>query len=664
MSSAGLFGFQVPWGFYPQRPEIKKKWLIKQAENAIKSIHQAVSKNRLRMDQFIQRVDDYGTTLTNLSKQEIQEKLKALRFYARKHGTDERYLSEVFAIISEVSGRVLNMRHYRHQLIGGWAMMGGTIIEMDTGQGKSLCATLPVCAAALAGVPTHVITINEYLACRDAETFKPLYEALGLTVASVTEEMSEDDKRIIYQSDVVYCTNKQIAFDYLRDRIATNNDGGGLRLQLESLYSDQPRQEKLMLRGLNFAIVDEADSVLVDEAVTPLIISASKSQSDKRPVYEKAILLAKQLQDSRDFILKAEQRSVILTEDGKRRLDHLGGKLGGLWRGPCPREELVVQALKAQHLFIKNQHYLVDEGKIQIIDEFTGRVMADRSWGAGLHQMVEAKEGCELTDSRETLARISYQRFFRRYVNLAGMTGTANEVKNELKAVYNLNVFRVQPAKAPQKIFLPTIVCNSETEKWQHVINRIKELNEQRRPVLVGTRTLRSSMILSELLQSHQLNHYLLNPHQAEQEAEIVSRAGEPGSITVATNMAGRGTDIKLPQDALELGGLHVISTEKHEARRIDRQLYGRCGRQGDPGSVEIVLSLEDEIVTNNYHKLILKFANHLQNKNIPLIRDLIKVLFTVSQLSVEKRQYHVRKNVLKIDEQQGRLLAFSGRME
>ena len=661
MSSAALFPFAIPFGFYPQKEDKSENPFNRYIERNLKHLRYLSRTGNRSLEQFLQKIETHTEKLQQSQTTEITEAVKQLRFKARKHGIDDVYVAHAFALVREVADRTLHMRHYRHQLIGGWAMMQGMIAEMDTGQGKSLCATLTASTAALAGVPTHVITVNEYLASRDAATMAPLYNALGLTVACVLESMTEKEKQQAYSHDIVYCTNKQVAFDYLRDRMVMNRHSCERNLQLEALYSSSPGVDKLILRGLCFAIIDEADSVLIDEAVTPLVISASRESKDKRKVYERALAFAKQLTINDDYKLIAQEGRVQLTTRGSERLDVMGKAVGGLWSGPVPREELVTQALKVIHFFVCHKHYLVHEGKVQIIDEFTGRVMADRSWESGLHQMVEIKEGCALTEKRETLARISYQRFFRRYLNLSGMTGTAAEVKKELKSVYGLNVFRVLPAQISQKKFLPIEFCATEDAKWLSVVERIKALHAVGRPVLVGTRTLKASLQVSHLLKQYGLPHQLLNAQQHENEAHIITQAGEMGCITVATNMAGRGTDIKLPEEVKHLGGLYVIATERHESRRIDRQLYGRCGRQGDPGTVDIILSFEDDLIDRHAPKiirrlilLIAKFGND----------RLVDILFTGCQKIVERRQQAARSQVLKLDEHYANLLAFSGRME
>ena len=658
------FAFEIPFGFYPQKEDDALVGLNRTIDRNLRHVRHMARTGRRPLERFLGKVEGHCAALSQATSQDLADAVKHMRFAARKHGLNENLVAHAFALVREASGRTLGMRHYRHQLVGGWAMMQGMIAEMDTGQGKTLCATLPACTAALAGVPTHVITVNEYLASRDADTMAPLYNALGLSVAVVLEKMSEPEKQVAYAHDIVYCTNKQVAFDYLRDRIVMSRHSGQRNLQLEALYNPLPGVSKLILRGLCFAIIDEADSVLIDEAVTPLVISATRESKDRRKIFERALGFARDLVLDEDYFLVPYEERAQLTVQGCKRLDVQGKAIGGLWTGPVPREELVTQALKTVHFLLRNKHYLVHEDKVQLIDEFTGRVMADRSWDSGIQQMVEIKEGCTLTEKRETLAKISYQRFFRRYINVSGMTGTAAEVKGELKSVYGLNVFRVLPAQAPCKVYAPIAFCGTEDEKWCLVLERVTELHGQGVPVLVGTRTLKASLHISRLLNEAGLIHQLLNAQHPEDEAEIVARAGEIGRITVATNMAGRGTDIKIPDEVKRIGGLYVLATERHESRRIDRQLYGRCGRQGDPGTVGVILSLDDELIDRYAAQSVRYLAAMMHKQDGRVGKVLLAWIFTVCQQLVERRQQAARSQVQKMDEHYANMLAFSGRME
>jgi preprotein translocase subunit SecA len=534
---------------------------------------------------------------------------------------------------------------------------------METGEGKTLTATLPATTAALAGIPVHIITVNDYLAERDAEHMGPLYAALGLSVGVVRQGMDPDARRAAYACDVTYCTNKEVAFDYLKDRIVMWDRPTPMRLQLERLYGPDSRANRLLMRGLCFGIVDEADSVLIDEARTPLIISADPRKSSGQNVYGLALGAAAGLTAGRDYYLSESERIVEVNERGKAGIEDFDWGDARSWTNPPQREELVSQALSALHLFERDRHYLVRDGKVQIIDEYTGRLMPDRSWERGLHQMIEIKEGCEPTSRKETLARISYQRFFRRYLRLAGMTGTAREVSRELWSIYRLRVATLPTNRPLRRRRGRNRAYATEAGKWSAIVAAIAGIHEGGRPVLVGTRSVAASERLSALLTGAGLDHRVLNAQQDKEEAEIVAQAGQRGQITVATNMAGRGTDIRLGPGVAELGGLHVIATEHSDAGRIDRQLFGRCGRQGDPGSFEAAFSLEDELVTTFGSALLRGPAAVLLH--LPLGGQWAgRLLARMSQRSAERLHARLRRNLLKTDTQMEDALAFSGRLE
>jgi preprotein translocase subunit SecA len=478
---------------------------------------------------------------------------------------------------------------------------------------------------------------------------RPVYGALGLTVGTIVHGLDPAARREAYRAHVTYCSNKELAFDYLKDRIALGQSGDRAGLQLERLYEKSPRLDRLLLRGLAYAIVDEADSVLIDEARTPLIISGPKTaDASGREICRVALSLAEDMAEGRDFEIESRARQVRLLQAGYDRIDRVASTLGGVWTRRQWREEFVRQAIAARRLFQEGKQYLIRDGKIQIIDEYTGRVMPDRSWERGLHQMIEIKEDLEMTRQIEPLARISYQRFFRRYVRLAGMTGTAREVAGELWSVYRLATARVPTNRPSGRRRLEDRVYATEDEKWRAVVDRIEAVHRAGRPVLVGTRSVRASEHLSMLLDARGLEHQLLNARQDADEARIVAEAGRQRRITVATNMAGRGTDIRLARGVAELGGLHVIATELHEARRIDRQLFGRCGRQGDPGSSEAILSLEDELITHFGSRYARTRALGLK----------------MAQRSAERLHRRMRRDLLRTDEHLATALAFSGRPE
>ena len=500
----------------------------------------------------------------------------------------------VFALVHAAVERHLGMRYHPVQLAGGRALTGRRVVEMATGEGKTITAILPAAAAALAGRPVHVVTVNDYLAERDAARLRPVYEALGLTVGLVKQGDEIEQRRRAYAADVTYVTNKELTFDYLKDRIATAAARGAARHAVSSMF--KPSHAGLLLRGLHVAVVDEADSVLIDEARTPLIISAERPNPAMAEVTDRALGIARTLVEGDHYVIDVPARHVRVTPAGQALAAERCAGLPGLFRARHAREQIVAQALTALHMFQRDRHYIVVEGKVQIVDEYTGRTMPDRTWEQGLHQLIETKEAVELTGARETLARITYQRFFNRYLQLSGMSGTVTEVAGELRAVYGVRVVRLRTNRPMIRRDLGGTLTRSADEKWQAVAERTQAVSAAGRPVLVGTQSVEASEQLSTELARRGLPHVVLNARQDADEAEVVAAAGQPGHITVATNMAGRGTDIELAPGVAGAGGLHVILTAYHDSTRVDRQLFGRAGRQGDPGSCEAIVALDDEL--------------------------------------------------------------------
>jgi preprotein translocase subunit SecA len=661
MSSTAALRPGIALGRYPQREDVREGWLDRTAASVAGFVRQRAYGRSAGHRAFLERVAAEGHGLAALGNAQIREAVPELRRRLYSEGMSEELVARVFAVVREAAGRLLNMRPYDVQLLGGRVMLDGRIAEMETGEGKTLTATLPACAAALAGIPVHIVTVNDFLVLRDAAWMKPLYAFLGLTVGTITEGMSPEARRAAYACDITYCTNKQLAFDYLKDRLMLGQESRPLHLQIEGLHAEHPRTRRLLLRGLCFVIVDEADSVLVDEARTPLIISSTGDASEERRIYAEAIAVARELESGLDFSIRPREREVDLTPRGGQRAADLAAPYGGVWIGPRRREELVRRALSALYLFQRDKQYLVRSGKVQIVDEYTGRVMADRSWERGLHQMIEAKEGCEISGRQETLARISYQRFFRRYLRIAGMTGTAREVARELWSVYRLPVVTIPTNRPVRRQRLPDEVHLTAEAKWQAIVASLRRLHEQGRPVLVGTRSVAASEHLSAMLEVAGLPHQVLNARQDQEEAKIIAAAGERGRITVATNMAGRGTDIRLGPGVADLGGLHVLATERHDARRIDRQLYGRGGRQGDPGSFQAIVSLEDEIVQGFFGEHASRLARPLQ-RWFPTW--LGRALVALAQRAAERHHARTRRELLRVDDHLSDLLAFTGRPE
>ena len=652
----------APSAAYPEQLVERPGLLDRIADGIAAPFARRLAARKVARFDIAEAVRHYGPEVERLSDASIGRSAAELGLALRREGFREPLVAQSFALVREVSGRLLGMRHFDSQLRGGWIMLNGMVAEMDTGEGKTLTATLPACTAALAGLPVHIITVNDYLTARDAETMGPVYRALGLSVGTVVNGKEPAARRAAYGSDITYCTNKELTFDYLRDRIALGSHVNRIQLSIGRLAGTQSRAGKLVLRGHFFAIVDEADSVLVDEARTPLIISSRSDQAPEKEMYETALEVAGKLAPGEDFAIEGGERYVRLTTKGRAVLLQLSESLPAVFRGARRREELVTQALVATHVFKRDTHYLVRDEKVQIIDEYTGRILPDRSWEQGLHQMVEAKEGAPLTTQQTSVARMTYQRFFRRYLRLAGMTGTAQEIAPELWSVYRLPVVRVSPNRPIQRKGLGIRVFLTGAEKWAAIVEHAREQTAAGRPVLIGTRSVGASEELSGRLRAAGLDHQLLNARQDKEEAEIVAQAGQPRRITVATNMAGRGTDIRLGRGIAENGGLHVIATELHEARRIDRQLFGRCGRQGDPGTFEALVSLEDELCKLYLGPVFGGLARSAVRTGSrgALIRRLVRF----AQWRAERSHAAIRRELLTMDEQLGDMLAFSGKGE
>jgi preprotein translocase subunit SecA len=564
-------------------------------------------------------------------------------------------LTRIFALVHVAVERNLGLRYYPVQLAGGRALTRRRVVEMATGEGKTITAILPAVAAALAGQPVHIVTVNDYLAERDATRLRPVFATFGLSVGLVKQGDDPQARRRAYAADITYVTNKELTFDYLKDRIATAESRGNARHKVASLFG--ATRGALLLRGLHVAIVDEADSVLIDEARTPLIISGMRHDADNTDSLHQALDIARDLAPREHFVVLAAGRTLMLTDAGRAALGERAARFSGLFRARHAREQFVTQALTALHLLERDKNYILADGKVQIVDEYTGRVMPDRNWEQGLHQLVEAKEGVEITGMHETLARITYQRFFNRYLRLSGMTGTAREVAGELRAVYGLRVVRLPPNRKSRRVDHGGAVMRDAHEKWAQVARRAESRAASGRPLLIGTQSVEASEALSTKLTEHGLPHVVLNARQDAREAEIVARAGERGRITVATNMAGRGTDILLAPGIAEAGGLHVILTGYHDSARIDRQLFGRAARQGDPGSFESIVALDDELFRRFAPGLAALLGRHRF-----VARVAWKLLRRVAQATASRRHFHERRQQVLADEQFDRGMSFTRR--
>jgi preprotein translocase subunit SecA len=602
-----------------------------------------------------------------LGDDELRALAASLRPRLRALGYTPELVAETFALIRSAAARSLGQQHFASQLMAGYALLRGRLAEMATGEGKTFCATLPACTVALAGYPVHVITVNDYLAKRDAEKMQPLYDFLGLSVGVVVQGMEKPLRRAAYAQDITYATNKEVAFDYLRDRVAIKGRGSRLHQAARVLRGQAEGDEALVMRGLYYALVDEADSVFIDEARTPLILSASRGGAEDMADCAAALALAAELDEGEDYRVDPQAHRVVLTDAGQAQLDDYAEEhaetLGGVWTSPRAREERLRQALAALHLYRRDEQYVVAEDKVQIVDESTGRLMPDRSWERGLHQMIEAKEGVAPTPRRETLARLTYQRLFRRYLHLSGMTGTAAEAAREIRTVYGLQVVRVPLNRPSRRVYLPDVLLPTLAAKWEAVAASAQAMAAQGRPVLIGTRSVRASEQISAVLTAHGIAHALLNAKQDADEAAVVSEAGQAGRVTVATNMAGRGTDIELGEGVDARGGLHVILTEFHDSRRVDRQLFGRSARQGDAGSCQAIVSLEDEVFTVAVPGPT-ALLQRLLSEGRRLPAGASAALRWLAQWMTERRHTAVRLSNLKQDRQLDQSLAFTGKGE
>jgi preprotein translocase subunit SecA len=615
-----------------------------------------------RLGRIVARIGAHADRLNALDDEALRALARDVRLSLRRHAKPRPDdIALCFALIREAAGRILNQRHYDVQLIGGYALLRGMIAEMDTGEGKTLTVTLAAITAAFCGMPVHIVTVNDYLAQRDAEVLGPLYAFFGVTVGCVVEGMSRDERRAAYASDVTYCTNKELAFDYLRDILALGRRRGHLRFKIGALTGSDDVTSRVVLRGLHFAIVDEADSVLVDEARTPLILSQEANAEGQAELYRQALEVARTLTAGRDYTIWGDDRSVQLTSHAVDQLRELADIFGGPWRNRVHREELIIQALTAIHLMRRDEHYIVREDKVQIVDEYTGRVMADRFWTDGLHQMIELKESCPMSGTRLTLARMTYQRFFRRYRRLSGLSGTAREIGSELWCVYRLAIAQIPPNRPSRRKAVPAVVARDLETKWRLVVAKTREFSARGVPVLIGTRSVATSELASQHLTAANLPHVVLNAAQDKAEADIVAAAGQPGRITVATNMAGRGTDIRLSDPAIANGGLHVIMLEAHDARRVDRQLAGRCSRQGQPGTFIPILSLQDALLDETLsrsEKKLVRFGYGLYGERFA------HWVMRRAQRKAERLHARMRRSLLRSDEVLDHALAFSGNTE
>jgi preprotein translocase subunit SecA len=664
MRSSAVAAPGMLWGLYPERrPEDRGQFAQRLA-----LLRSVIGQPALRADHgqraFIARVHTAGAALTWLSCAELQAKAAPLRAQLARDGLTDALVSESFALIKEIALRELGVSLYDTQIIAARAMLTNHLVEMQTGEGKTLAGLLTVATAAMSGIPVHVITANEYLAARDADMLRPAYHALGLSVGCVQQKLAPAQRQAMYACDVTYCTAKELVFDYLRDRQSEGQRRGDLQRRVSDLNGQATTKTPLLLRGLCMALIDEADSVLLDEARVPLILSRSKANTDQDKYHRDALALARRLSAGVDFELDRSSSTAQLTVRGQARLTAMAAELGALWRNRRQSEEVVCLALAAVHLFERDKYYLLRDGKVRIIDATTGRIADGRVWSRGLQQLIEIKEGCKVSGEQHSVAQITYQRFFPRYLRLAGMSGTLTEARGELRAVYGLRVAKIALRTPSRRESLGVKIYPTAAAQWDAVLARVREVHRTGRPILIGTDSVADSEALSARLGAAQLPHAVLNARQDQNEAEIVAQAGAVASITVATNMAGRGTDIPLVDAVRARGGLHVISCQHNSAQRIDRQMHGRCARQGDPGSVETIGSLEGALLSQHVPAWARRLVARMAVRDGALSGWLSAVLLRYPQVIAEHKQWFERWQLRKQDAVIARRLSFGGASE
>lgn len=585
-----------------------------------------------RISKIADKVNDYSKEYENLSDDDLKAKTPEFQKRYQDGETLDDLLPEAFAVAREGAKRVLGLYPFHVQIMGGIVLHEGNIAEMKTGEGKTLTATMPVYLNALAGKGVHVVTVNEYLSSRDAEEMGELYNWLGLSVGLNLTEKSPEEKRAAYNCDITYSTNSEIGFDYLRDNMV--------------VY-----KEDMVQRPLNFAIVDEVDSILIDEARTPLIISGQSEGTSQ--LYQRTDRFAKTLHEDTDYKIDLESKSVSLTEEGIAKAEKYFNLKNLFDTDNTALTHHLDQALRANFIMLRDKDYVVSNGEVLIVDSFTGRVMEGRRYSDGLHQAIEAKEGVDIQEESKTMANITYQNMFRMYDKLAGMTGTARTEIEEFREIYSMEVISVPTNKPVIRIDEPDVLYPTLEAKFNAVADRIKELHEKGQPILVGTVAVETSEYISQLLDKDNIPHVVLNAKNHAKEADIIMNAGQRGAVTIATNMAGRGTDIKLGPGVRELGGLVVLGTERHESRRIDNQLRGRSGRQGDPGLTQFYLSLEDDLMRRFGTDRVKGFLERMnvEGDDAVIKSRMISRQVESAQKRVEGNNYDSRKNVLQYDD-------------
>ncbi|MBF0623077.1 MAG: hypothetical protein HQL54_14260 [Magnetococcales bacterium] len=614
--------------------------------------------NALQQSTF--QVEDALKPIHHLSEHQLTNKRQHVHALIRQGQSDKPEVRhEAIALLCETAHRTLGLSPYPVQIMGALALSQGFLVEMATGEGKSLTAALAAALAGWIGRPCHLLTVNDYLAERDADYFSPFYQACGLRSGSVGGEHQPNQRGERYQREIVYTTAKELLGDFLRDRIALGRVSQPEQLRLRRIIGADHQSRSTVLRGLHTAIVDEADSLLIDEAVTPLIIAQPAENALLKETIITAVEMTEQFEPGVHFRINTRFRDLRLTGPGEQLLNTLTSEKKGVWQNSAWRGHIIRTALMARTFFKNGDHYVIDEGKVVLVDEFTGRQTPNRNLGTGLHQAVEALEGVEITDPTETIARLSFQKFFRLFRRLSGLTGTASEAVSEFWRIYEMPISVIPAHRPVQRRIKPARVVADADKKWQLTAQLAAKKHQTGQPILIGTRTVTDSQKLAQALKQKGLSFELLNAINHKEEAEIISKAGQHGKITIATNMAGRGTDIKLGPGIADLGGLRVIGTEMHESGRVDRQLFGRCSRQGDPGVVQLVLSMDDVLIQRFLHPLMKQALSLIVKAGIPGSRHMTLLAFRLAQKQAERMAFQRRAQVLKADKQLEESLSF-----
>lgn len=620
----------------------------------------SVSKKESYLLQQAQKVNHLSQTLSLLTDDELTLALQQYQsgFKQKRRNCDEIFLINALAHIVEACDRALHIRPFDVQIMGALALYQNYVIEMKPGEGKTITAGLAAILKGWRGLPCHVVTTNDYLAARDVKTLKPLFERCNVTVGAIVSDIQATQRKAIYRNDVVYATSKELLADFLRDQIHLNGELDSHQLLINEFNQVGSRSKNTTMRGLHSVIIDEADSVLSDEAVTPLIISVEGQNHLLKEAVQITKLIIDKLQPTVHYTLNPRYRDIALNALGKALIEELATELPSIWQIALWRDELIQQALIAREFFIKEHHYTIIDGKLVIVDEKTGRLMHGRTWRYGLQQAIEAKENIELSNPSETQASLSFQHFFRLYATVSGMSGTLHGLKNEFWHIYGVHILTIPPRFPSKLTLLPEVIYPSNQDKWSAVVAKIQQFSEKGLPVLVGTRSIQDSEELAEKIRGLGFSCSVLNALYHEQEAQIIAQAGQPYAITIATNMAGRGTDILVNEQMNNAGGLHVISTELYESRRIDWQLYGRSGRQGQQGQAICLLSLEDELLMTYCPDYIrAKLAKVIST---PIGQKLSLFIYRHIQKKAERIAFISRKNMLQHSIQLKNMLPFS----